>query len=55
MFKCIFLNKIVVPVEFVSEGLIDDISALFSVTAWWQIGDKPLPVPVMIQFSDMYH
>ena len=54
MFKYIFLNKIGVSIQFVPESLIDDNSALFPVMAWWKIGDKPLPEPMMIRFSDMY-
>ena len=39
--------------KFVPEGLIDNKSALVQVMAWRQIGDKPLPEPMMTQFTDV--
>ena len=54
IFKCIFLNEndripIRISLKFVSP--IDNEPALFQVIAWCRIGDKPLPEPMMTQFT----
>ena len=56
-FKCIFMNEtfcisIRVSLKFVPHGLIDNKSALVQVMAWRRTGDKPLPEPVLTQFTD---
>ena len=40
--------------KFVSKSPIDNISALVPVMAWRQTGDKPLPEPMLTQFTDAY-
>ena len=38
----------------VTKGQIDNKSALGQVMAWRRIGDKPLPEPMLTQFTDAY-
>ena len=57
--KCIFLNEnyriqIQISLNFVPKSPIDNKSTLVQVMAWRQIGDKPLPEPMMTQFTDAY-
>ena len=40
--------------KFVPVGQIDNKSAFVRVMAWRQTGDKPLPEPMLIQFTDAY-
>ena len=40
--------------KFVPEGPIDNKWALVQVMARRQIGDKPLPEPMLTQFTDAY-
>ena len=47
--KHIFVNENVVP-----NGPIAKKSALVQVMAWRRTGDKPLPGPMLIQFTDAY-
>ena len=52
IFNCIVLNEkcyilFQMPLKFVTEYLVDINSALVSVVAWWQIGDKPLHEPMV--------
>ena len=59
IFKCIFLNEnYIIPIQislkFVPRSPIDNKLALVQVMAWCQIGGKPLPEPVMAQFTDAY-
>ena len=56
IFKCILLKSIFtqIPLNFISEDPIDNKSALVQVMAWHQIGVKPLPEPMMTQFTDVY-
>ena len=35
-------------------GPINNILALIQIMAWSQLGDKPLPEPMMTQFTDAY-
>ena len=58
-FKCIFLNGnvrilIKISLKFVPKDPIDCKLALVQVMAWRQIGDKPLPEPMPIQFTNAY-
>ena len=58
IFKCIFLNEndrilIQISLKFVPSP-IDKKPALVQVLAWRRIGDKPLPEPMMNQFTDAY-
>ena len=59
IFKCIFLNEndiipIQISLKFVPRSPIDNKPALVQVMAWRRIGDKPLPEPMMAQFTDAY-
>ena len=59
IFKCIFLNEndrisIIILLKFVPRSPIDIKPALVQVMAWCWIGDKPLPEPMMPQFTDAY-
>ena len=59
IFKCIFMREkscmsIRILLKFVSKSPIDNISALVPVMAWRQTGDKPLPEPMLTQFTDAY-
>ena len=59
IFKRIFLNENGwisnnISLKFVPEGPINNISALVQVTAWRRTGDKPLPEPMLNQFTDAY-
>ena len=56
-FKCIFLNKndripIWISLQFVPWSPIDNKPALGQVMAWSRTDDKPLPEPVLTQFTD---
>ena len=60
IFKCIFLNEndripIQNSLKFVPRVLIVNKSALFQVMAWCQTGNKPLPEPMLTQFTDLGH
>ena len=55
-FKQFFFNENVfilykIPLKFVPKGLIVNKSALNQVMTWHQTGDKPLPEPMLTQFS----
>ena len=57
IFKYIFLNEndripVQISLKFVPRSPIDKKPALVQVMAWRRIGDKPLPEPVMTQFTD---
>ena len=57
IFKCIFLNEndritIQISLKFVLEGPTDNKPALVQVMAWRRSGDKPLPEPMVTQFTD---
>ena len=59
IFKCIFLNekdKILIQIssKLVPRGPIDNKPALVQVMVWRRTGDKPLPEPMMAQFTDAY-
>ena len=59
IFKCIFFNEndmipIQISLKFVASSPIDNKPALVQVMAWRRIGDKPLPEPMMAQFTDAY-
>ena len=59
IFKCIFLNEndkipVWISLKLVHRSPIDNKSALVRVMAWRRIGDKPLPEPMMTQFTDAY-
>ena len=58
-FRCIFLNEndripIRISLKFVPRSPIDNKPALVQVMAWRRIGDKPLPEPMLTQFTDVY-
>ena len=48
---CIFIQ---ISLKFVRKGPIDSKSSLFQVMAWRRAGDKPLPEPMMTQFTEAY-
>ena len=57
--KCIFLNEndrilTQISLKFVPRSQIDNKSALVQVMAWCQTGNKPLPEPMMTQFTDAF-
>ena len=59
IFKCISLNEKFcilnqLWLKFVPKGLIDNKWALVQVMAWCRTGNKPLPEPMLIQFTDAY-
>ena len=60
IFKCIFLNEknkipIQISLKLVPRGPIDNKPALVQVMVWRRTGDKPLPEPMMAQFTDTYN
>ena len=59
IFKCVSLNEndripIQISLKFVAKSLIDNNPVLFQVMAWCLTGDKPLPEPMMTQFTEAY-
>ena len=57
--KCIFMNEkfcilIRIPLKFVPMGPIDKKSVLVQVMAWCLVGAKPLPAPILTQFTNTY-
>ena len=59
IFKCIFLNEkdtipIQISLKLVDRGPMDNKPALVQVMVWRRTGDKPLPEPMMAQFTDAY-
>ena len=59
IFKCIFMNEkfcilIKISLKLVPNDLIDNKTALIQVMAWRRAGDKPLPEPMLMQFTDAY-
>ena len=59
IFKHNFFNEniriyIHISLKFVPASLIDNTSALVQVMAWRRVGDKPLPEPMITQFTDAY-
>ena len=49
-----FCISIRISLKFVHESPISHYQALVQVMAWHQIGNKPLPEPMLIQFTDAY-
>ena len=43
-----------ISLKFVPKGPIDNKAALVQVMAWRWTGNKPLPEPVLTQFTDAY-
>ena len=59
IFKCIFVNEkdkisIQISLKLVPRGPIENKPALVQVMVWRRAGDKPLPEPMMVQFTDAY-
>ena len=59
IFTCIFLNEnhkilIQISLKFVPRSLIGHKPALVLVMAWHRTGDKPLPEPMLTQYTDKY-
>ena len=55
----IFMNErfcilIRISLKFAHKDQIDNTAASVQVMAWGRIGDKPLPEPMLIQFTDAY-
>ena len=50
----IFFISIRISMKFDPKGPIDNKAALFQVMAWCRTGDKPLPEPVLTQFTYAY-
>ena len=58
-FKCTFLNEndripIRISLKFVPRSPVDNKAALVQVMAWRWTGDKPLPEPMLTQFTGAY-
>ena len=49
-----FFILIPVSLKFVPKGPIDNKSVLVQEMAWRWIGDKPLPQPMLTEFTDEY-
>ena len=59
IFKYIFLNENIgtlndISLKLVLYGLIENMSALVQIMAWFRTGDKPLFDPMMTQFAEAY-
>ena len=59
IFKSIFMNEkfcisIQISPKFVPKNPIDNKSALDQVMVWRRTGDKPLPDPMLTQFTEAY-
>ena len=59
IFKCIFFNEndripIRISLKFVPRSAIANKPASVQVMAWCRASDKPLPKPMMTQFTDAY-
>ena len=59
IFKCIFLNEngripFRISLKLIPKSPIDNKPALVQVMDWRRAGDKPLPEPMMTQFTDAY-
>ena len=56
IFKCIFMFCVSIQIsrKFLPSGPINNKSALVHVMAWCQTGNKPLPEPILTQFTDAY-
>ena len=59
IFKCVCVNEdisilIQISLKFVPKGLIYNKAALVQAMAWRRTGDKPLPEPMLIQFTGAY-
>ena len=48
---CILIK---ISLKFVAKGSIDKKSELVQVMTWCWTGDKPLPEPMLTQFTDAY-
>ena len=58
-FKCIFSTEndrilIHIALKFVPRSPIDNKPAMVEVMAWHQRGNKPIPEPMLTQFTDAY-
>ena len=49
-----FFISIPISLKFVPKGPVGNKSALAQVMAWRQTGDKPLPEPMLTQFTNAY-
>ena len=49
-----FFISIRISLKFVPKGPIDNKAALVQVMAWSWTGDKPLPEPMLTQFTNAY-
>ena len=59
IFKCIFLNQnnriiIQISLKFIPRSPIDYKPEMVQAMAWCRTGDKPLPEPLLAQFTDAY-
>ena len=59
IFKCIVMNEkfcisIWISLKFVPRDPINNRPALVQVMAWCRTDDKPLPEPMLTQFTDAY-
>ena len=51
IFFCVLIQ---IQLKFVPKAHINNKSVLVQVMAWRRIGDKPLPEPMLAQFTDAY-
>ena len=49
-----FCISIRVSLKYVAKGPIDNEATLVQILAWRRTGDKPLPEPMLTQFTDAY-
>ena len=49
-----FYIAIQISLKFIPKGPIDNFATLVQVMAWRRTGDKPLPEPMLTQFTDAF-
>ena len=59
IFNCIFLNEndkipYQISLKYIPMSTIHNKTTLVQVMAWCRVGDKPLPGPMLTQFTDAY-
>ena len=59
IFRCILVNEKLcilnkISLKLIPKGPIDNDPALVQIMVWRQVGDKPLPEPLMTLFTDAY-
>ena len=59
IFRCILVNEKLcilnkISLKLIPKGPIDNNPALVQIMVWRQVGDKPLPEPLLTLFTDAY-